>query len=108
MPFVASAMKYIDDVTVPIMRFFGKKSGVEPLGYESPSQMIAALHDPSLEAMAVERMRSLYYGHAYKNWDRPFGPQENILRQRTMFSNLAENELFSKGKGFGGADLEDQ
>lgn len=88
---VSAMLGFADDTAQAVKRFLGRSTGEQPLPFESPSQMIAALHNPATEASAVSRMHRMHYGAFYNQ------------KTRSSLSKFAESELLLKGKGFGGA-----
>lgn len=81
----------MSDAAEAVGRLFGRQSNrSNATPYENPQQMVDALRNPFTEEDAVARMHKMHYGAFYNE------------KNRGMFSGLAENELLTKGKGFGG------
>lgn len=85
-----------EDVGSFAARVFGR-AGIgkpEPFPYDkhNPRLLIDALRDPARAANAIPRMKKLHYGAFYN--------EETAGRR--MGASLAERELMTKGKGFGG------
>jgi hypothetical protein len=89
---ISTLFRIADDIPYYISKFFGRKVPERDMHpYTTPEDLVAALHNPATEERAVARMRKMHYGSFYGK------------RSRGMFSSMAEKELLTKRKGFGGA-----